>query len=144
MNANDARFSQLFVATNGSVVQDDSPSEIAGAPQNDFDLLLKAEAGNVLGGSGAAYDLAITCYDVTAGTAQPLLDPFTPPRNENFETAAPGNWQGSGPDFVKEDKYDIAINGAVVRDHVYQYTATLIADNHQVVSTIQSDLFVLV
>jgi hypothetical protein len=142
MNANDARFSQLFVASDGSVVQDDSPNETGAG--NDFDLLLKAEAGNVLGGSGAAYDLAITCYDVTAGTAQPLLDPFTPPSNENFENAAPGNWKPSGPDFVKEETYNIAINAAVVRDHVYQYTATLIADNNQVVSIIQSDLFVLV
>jgi hypothetical protein len=69
---------------------------------------------------------------------------ITPPSNENFETAAPGNWKASGPDFVKEEKYDITIDGAVVRDHVYQYTATLIADNNQVVSIIQSDLFVLV
>jgi hypothetical protein len=144
MNANDARFSRLFVAADGSVVQDDSPSESGGAPQNDFDLLLKAEAGGVLGGSGAAYDLFITCYDVTAGTAQPLLNPFGTPSNEDFENAAPGNWKPSGDDFVKEETYNIAIDGAVVRDHVYQYTATLIADNHQVVSIIQSDLFVLV
>jgi hypothetical protein len=62
MNANDARFSQLFVAADNSVVQDDSPNETGGVGGTEYDLLLKAEAGNVLGGSGAAYDLAITCY----------------------------------------------------------------------------------
>jgi hypothetical protein len=144
MNANDARFSQLFVAADGSVVEDDSPNESGGTAGDRYDLLLKAEAGEVLGGSGAAYDLFITCYDVTAGTAQPLLNPFAAPSNENFESAAPGNWKPSGDDFVKEDKYDITIDAAVVRDHVYQYTATLIADNNQVVSIIQSRLFVLV
>jgi hypothetical protein len=144
MNANDARFSQLFVAADGSVVQDDSPNESGGTAGDRYALLLKAEAGGVLGDSGAAYDLFITCYDVTAGTAQPLLNPFGSPSNENFENAAPGNWKPSGDDFVKEETYTITIDPAVVRDHVYQYTATLIADNNEVVSIIQSDLFVLV
>lgn len=143
MNANDARVSQLFVAANNSKVQDDSPNESGGAAGNDFDLLLKAEAGGVIGDSGAAYNLFITAFDVTAGTAAPAgLNPFAAPNNENFDNAF--NWLASGDDFVKEEKYDIAIPGAVVRGHVFQYTATLIADNFEVIAIIQSDLFVLV
>jgi hypothetical protein len=142
MNANDARFSQLFVAGNDSKVQDDSPNESGGAAGNDFDLLLKAEAGGVLGDSGAAYTLFITAYDVTAGTAEPDLNPFAVPNKENFNAA--NNWVASGDDFVKEEKYDINVGAGVTRGHVFQYTATLIADNFEVVAIIQSDLFVLV
>jgi hypothetical protein len=142
MNANDARFSQLFVAGNNSKVQDDSPNESGGAAGNDFDLLLKAEAGGVLGDSGAAYTLFITAYDVTAGTAEPDLNPFAVPNKENFNAA--NNWVASGDDFVKEEKYDINVGAGVTRGHVFQYTATLIADNFEVVAIIQSDLFVLV
>jgi hypothetical protein len=142
MNANDARFSQLFVAGNNSKVQDDSPNESGGAAGNDFDLLLKAEAGGVLGDSGAAYTLFITAYDVTAGTAEPDLNPFSVPNKENFNAA--NNWVASGDDFVKEEKYDINVGAGVTRGHVFQYTATLIADNFEVVAIIQSDLFALV
>jgi len=142
MNANDARFSQLFVAGNDSKVQDDSPNESGGAAGNDFDLLLKAEAGGVLGDSGAAYTLFITAYDVTAGTAEPDLNPFAVPNKENFNAA--NNWVASGDDFVKEEKYDINVGAGVTRGHVFQYTATLIADNFEVVAIIQSDLFGLV
>jgi hypothetical protein len=142
MNANDARFSQLFVAGNDSKVQDDSPNESGGAAGNDFDLLLKAEAGGVLGDSGAAYTLFITAYDVTAGTAEPDLNPFAVPNKENFNAA--NNWVASGDDFVKEEKYDINVGAGVTRGHVFQYTATLIADNFEVVAIIQSDLFALV
>jgi hypothetical protein len=142
MNANDARFSQLFVAGNNSKVQDDSPNESGGAAGNDFDLLLKAEAGGVLGDSGAAYTLFITAYDVTAGTAEPDLNPFAVPNKENFNAA--NNWVASGDDFVKEEKYDINVGAGVTRGHVFQYTATLIADNFEVVAIIQSDLFALV
>ena len=142
MNANDARFSQLFVAGNNSKVQDDSPNESGGKAGADYDLLVKAEAGGVLGDSGAAYTLFITAYDVTAGAAASGLNPFAAPNNENFNAA--NNWVASGDDFVKEEKYDINIPANVTRGHVFQYTATLIAGNFEVVSIIQSDPFVLV
>jgi hypothetical protein len=144
MNANDARFSQLFVAANNSKVEDDTPNESGGLAGNDYDLLLKAEAGGVIGDSGASYKLFITAYDVTAGTAEPDLNPFAAPNAENFNSVAPGNWQKSGDDFVKEEKYDITIGAGVTRGHVFQYTATLVADNFEVVDIIQSKLFILV
>jgi hypothetical protein len=142
MNANDARFSQLFVAGNNSKVEDNTPNESGGVAGNDFDLLLKAEAGGVIGDSGAAYNLFITAYDVTAGTAEPDLNPFAAPNAENFNNA--NNWLASGADFVKEQKYDINIGAGVTRGHVFQYTATLIANNFEVVSILQSNLFILV
>jgi hypothetical protein len=144
MNANDARLSQLFVAANNSRVQDDSPNESGGVAGNNYDLLLRGEAGGVLGDSGASYTLSITAYDVTAGAAEPDLDPFASPQNENFNNAAPGNWQASGADFVKDEKYDITVGAGVTRGHVFRYTAALIATNNEVVSIIESDPFVLV
>jgi hypothetical protein len=144
MNANDARFSQLFVAANGSKVEDNSPNESGGTAGDVFDLLLKAEAGGVIGDSGATYKLFITAFDLTAGTAELTLNPFAAPQDESFNNVAPGNWQPSGDDYVKEETYDITIDPGVIRGHVYQYTATLIANNHEIVSIIQSNLFVLV
>jgi hypothetical protein len=143
MNANDARISQLYVAADNSMVQDDTPNESGGKKVDFYDLLLKAEAGGVLGDSGAAYNLFITAYDVTAGTAADVsLNPFAAPNDENFDGG--DNWVASGDDFVKEEKYDINIGAGVTRGHVFQYTATLIADNFEVISIVQSDLFVLV
>jgi hypothetical protein len=142
MNANDARFSQLFVAGNNSKVEDNTPNESGGQPGNDFDLLLKAEAGGVIGDSGANYTLFITAYDVTAGTAEPDLNPFAAPKNENFNAA--NNWVASGDDFVKEEKYDINVGAGVTRGHVFQYTATMVSGNFEIVDIIQSNLFILV
>jgi hypothetical protein len=142
MNANDARLSELFAATDGSKVQDDSPNEAGGVAGNVFDLLLRAEAGEVIGGSGATYKLNITAFDETAGVAVAGLNPFAAPKAEQFNAA--NNWVKTADDFFKEEKYDITIPAAVTRGNVFHYTATLIADNFQVVSIIHSDPFVLV
>jgi hypothetical protein len=142
MNANDARMTQLFTAVDGSSTQDDSPNETGGVAGNTYDLLLRAEAGSAIGDSAANYTLTITAFNVSKGVAEPLLNPVGSPFKEEFDSA--DNWKPVGVDFVKEEKYDINIAAAVPRGDVYQYTAQLVADNFEVISIIQSDLFVLV
>jgi hypothetical protein len=142
MNANDARMTQLFTAVDGSSTQDDSPNETGGVAGNTYDLLLRAEAGSAIGDSAANYTLTITAFNVSKGVAEPLLNPVGSPFKEEFDSA--DNWKPVGVDFVKEEKYDINIAAAVPRGDVYQYTAQLVADNFEVISINQSDLFVLV
>jgi hypothetical protein len=141
-NANDADLQDLFVATDGSKVPDPSPNEAGGNAGNTFDLFLRAAAGEVIGNSGATYKLNITAFDVTAGVPVPGLNPFAAPNAEAFNAA--NNWVKTGDDFFKEEKYDITIPANVTRGNAFRYTASLIADNFQVVSTYQSALFVLV
>jgi hypothetical protein len=142
MNANDARMTQLFTAVDGSATQDDSPNETGGVAGNTYDLRMNAEAGSAIGDSSANYTLTITAFNVSKGVAEPLLNPVGSPFKEEFDTG--DNWQPSGVDFVKQEKYDITIDPLVPRGDVYQYTAQLVADNFEVVSIIQSNLFVLV
>jgi hypothetical protein len=142
MNANDARVTQLYVAVDNSQTEDNSPNESGGVAGANFDLLLRAEAGSQIGDSKANYKLTITAYDVTKGAAEPGLNPFTNPKAEEFSTA--DNWQPSGVDFIKQEKYDITIPGTVTRGDVFQYTVQLVADNFEVISIGQSNLFVLV
>lgn len=142
MNANDARMTQLFTAVDNSQTQDDSPNETGGVAGNTYDLLLRAEAGSAIGDSSANYKLTITAFNVSKGVAEPLLNPVGSPFQEEFNSA--DNWKPVGVDFVKEEKYDITIAAAVPRGDVYQYTAQLVADNFEVISILQSNLFVLV
>jgi hypothetical protein len=144
MNANDARLTQLFVAVDDSQTQDDSPNETGGVAGNTYDVLLRGEAGSAIGDSSANYTLTITAFNVSKGVAEPLLDPVGSPFKEEFNSAAPNNWQPSGVDFVKEEKYDITIDANVPRGDVYQYTAQLVAENFEQISIIQSALFVVV
>jgi hypothetical protein len=141
-NVYTVRLSQLFVATRYSRVQDDSPNVSGGAAGNDFDLLLMADGGGILGDSGAAYTLKIMAFDEIKGAAEPGLNPFAGPRAENFDAA--NNWIASGDDFFKEERYTIAISPTVTRGNVFHYTAALITSNFEAISIIHSDSFVLV
>jgi hypothetical protein len=143
MNANDARLTQLFVAVDNSQTQDDSPNETGGVAGNTYDLLLRAEAGSAIGDSGGDYTLAITAFNVSKGVAEPGLNPFANPQAEEFKNTAPGNWAPVGVDFIKQEAYNITLPGNLPRGDVFQYTAQLIAVNREVISIMQSDLFVL-
>jgi hypothetical protein len=153
MNANDARISRLFTTTDGGNAQDDSPNEVGGAVQGAFDLILEAEAGNVIGDSGAQYTLRLNVFDVSAGVAVAAgLFPASPafPSVEVFDNSTPAdgknNWQGpgGGADFVKDQRYKVTIGGGVTRGNIFQYTASLVSRNFEVVSIAQSNMFILV
>jgi hypothetical protein len=140
-NVYTVRLSQLFVATLDSRVQDDAPNVSGGGVVNEFDLLLKADGGGILGASGGTYKLNIMAFDEIAGVAEPGLSPFPGPHAEALNAAH--NWVSSGNDFFKEERYTIAIPASVTRGNVYHYTAALITDNFEAISIIHSDSFVI-
>ena len=143
MNASDARLTQLFVAVDNSQTQDDSPNETGGVAGNTYDLHLRAEAGSAIGDGGGDYTLSITAFNVSKGVAEPGLNPFANPQAEEFKNTAPGNWGPVGVDFIKQETYNITIPNTVPRGDVFQYTAQMLGLNLEVISIIQSDLFVL-
>jgi len=140
MNANDAILTGLATAQRGSLVGDQAPNAPA---SSSFDLVLEAVAGNVIGNSAQPYTLQINAIDLTAVT--PALTPFA--LNQAFDAA--NNWRlsGSGPDYECTQVFPIAVPGGPggpLAGHVFRYTASLVNSNGQVVSILQSDLFVLV
>ena len=74
MNGSDARIVRLFTARSGGLVEDDTPN--ASSPRaTQFDLILQAEAGGILGDSGANYTLTIIAVDDDAVRPEARLEP---------------------------------------------------------------------
>ena len=78
MNANDARIVRLFTAQVDGTVEDDTPNAKAHVPFQ-FDLILQAEVGAVLGDSGANYTLDLHRHQRRHGDPPGL--PGTPEGN---------------------------------------------------------------
>ena len=139
MNANDAQLTELTTAQSGSTVEDNAPN----APgQPAFDIVVEAVAGNAVGGSGAPYALTVTAMDLTAVAAAPALTP-TIVNPQHFDLAT--GWKPNGPDFEYSKSFAISVptNGQY-SGHVLQYVASLVNQNGQIVSIMESDPFVLV
>jgi hypothetical protein len=136
-NFNDAKITSLFVSQAGSAgIQDDAPNAPAGGS---FNVTLEMEAGTGL--QTSAYTLIVSCEDVTAVAAAPALVPTA----GGFASAgafgtSPG-W-GAVNTFSATDAVTPA--AGTPQGHVYQYTAAVYNKNGQVVSSRQSDLFVLI
>ena len=137
MNANDARITRVYTAQTGSVVEDPAPNAPGGG--GTFDLFFQAEAGNSIGSSGGDYTLTLTAYDVTTGdnNANLSVGPLAQKFNGTF------GWTASAPDFFKNTNQTLNVPAGVA-NHTFYYTATLVTVNGQIVSTLQSDLFVLI
>lgn len=135
MNFNDAEISSLYVSENG--IQDDAPNAPAGGP---FNLILEMVAGAGLTGP---YTVSITCSDLSATAPAPAaLIPTALNGTGNFGSG-PG-WTGAGPlANVFSQTVPVGPEPAGDKGHVYQYTASLVTTNGQIVSIKQSDPFVL-
>jgi hypothetical protein len=147
MNGNDARIVRLFTARTGGLVEDNTPN--ASSPvATGFDLILQAEAGSILGDSGANYTLTILAINDDTVLPEPRLDPTGGPFHE--EWSSDHGWKLSGNDYVKTGpdesvgivRYRIAIPGGLVG--AFHYNARLVSKNCQVVSFAQSNPFILV
>src|SRR6266536_811105 len=75
MDANDARIARLYTAQAGGLVEDNTPNANSPTP-NQLDLILQAEAGGVLGNSGANYTLTFTAINDDTAAPEPNLNPF--------------------------------------------------------------------
>jgi hypothetical protein len=136
MNDNDAYLTKLATAQSGSTIEDNAPN--ANNPAS-FDLVVEAVAGHAIGNSVAPYTLTITAMDLTTVTQAAALNPTIPP-----ETFAAPVWTANGTDFVSTQTFTISVPSGAFTGHTLQYTASLVTPNHQIVSIIQSDPFVLV
>lgn len=136
-NFNDAKITGLFVSQVASPgIQDDAPNAPGGGP---FNVTLEMEAGTGLQTSD--YTLLVSCEDVTAIAAATAL--VSPPGSLNGAGAfgtSPG-WNSVNT-FSASDQ--VTPDPATPPGHVYQYTAAVYSKNGQVVSSLQSDLFVLI
>jgi hypothetical protein len=141
--ANDAELTELYTAATGFDVEDDEPNTgpPGAAPAASYDLHLEAVAGNVIGNSGANYQLTITCIDETLAAPNAAMSPGV--LNQQFNGANGWAAGGGAGNFLKEQVLPIAVP-ANVRGHVFRFVATLVSANGDIVSFIESNRFVLV
>jgi hypothetical protein len=149
MNANDARLVRLITVESGGLVEDSTPNVQAGNPAQTFDLILQAEAGRQVGGTQAPYNLLVTALDLTAGSPAPAqLVPNVPANLLSFSNPP---WVPSpaanANNFLFNERFRIPTAGNLpggLANHVFQYTAVLVTRDFNIVSLIQSNLFLLV
>jgi hypothetical protein len=98
LNANDARIVRLVTARVDGTVEDNTPNADAAVPDQ-FDLILQAEVGGILGNSGANYTLTFTAINDDMVTRQVSLNPPGNPFKEEWNLSC--GWIRSGNDFVK-------------------------------------------
>jgi hypothetical protein len=146
MNDNDAMLTGLKTAESGSTVENNAPN--ATNPGN-FQLVLEGAAGNAVGNSGQPYTLSITAIDLTTVTPAAIAVTGNP-LSQSFSTSGAGAvWVKNGTDFTTNQTFNISVpggggSGAPLTGHTLQYVATLVSQNDQIVSVIQSEPFVLV
>jgi hypothetical protein len=147
MNASDARIVRLFTAQVDGTVEDNTPNANAQVPDQ-FDLILQAEAGAVLGDSGANYTMTFAAINDDMVTRQVSLIPPGNPFQEEWSSAF--GWVRSGKDFVKTSpgeadgimRYRIAIPSGLTG--AFHYNVRMVSQNFQVTSFAQSNFFLLV
>jgi hypothetical protein len=140
--ANDAELTELYTTETGVNVENNEPNALLGSPAPDFDLRLQAVAGSVIGAGSGDYTLRIWCVDETLAQPAPAtMGPFEFDQEYNADTG--NDWLPSGPNFVKEQTIRITVP-AGVEGHVFRYYASMVSDNDDVVSFIESNLFTLV
>jgi hypothetical protein len=147
MNANDARIVRLFTTQVDGTVEDNTPNANSPAPDQ-FDLILQAEVGAVLGNSGANYTLAFTAVNDDLVARQSGLHPEGNPFKEEWNRTC--GWIKSGNDFVKTSpgeadgitRYRISVPAGLTG--AFHYNVRLVSENYQVISFAQSNPFLLV
>lgn len=147
MNANDAQLIEVLTCQHGSTIEDNAPNApmpgaASGAPT--YDLVVEANAGNVIGDSNATYTLTATAIDLTTMTAAPSLS--VGPLTQTFYTPT---WKPNGTppnnDYDTQQTFTITVPaGNPYAGHVLQYVASLVSTNDQVVSILRSEPFTLV
>jgi hypothetical protein len=137
-NFNDAEITSLYVsATSAPGIQDEAPNAPGGG---DYDVTVEMVAGGAL--ATQKYTLLTTAINVSDGTGDPALKPAAP-LNGVAEFGVAPDWTGGPTTFTFSQAVTIPLTAGAGKGDVYQYTAALVSSTGQVVSTQQSDLFVL-
>ncbi|WP_300614552.1 hypothetical protein [Trebonia sp.] len=136
-NFNDAEITDIFVSqVTTPAVEDDAPNAPNGGP---YDVTVEMVAGT--GVQTEEYTLLISCADITTMAPAPGLVPTGPAFANPGKFGASAGWT-PGAQFATFAA--TATVGPGTSGNVYQYTASLLSANGQVVSIRQSDLFVLI
>jgi hypothetical protein len=133
--ANNADMTELYTSETGGVVQNNEPN--ADGPAATYQLHLQAVAGDPLGDSGADYKLQIDCIDENLAQRNAGLSVGTVAQ----QFAAP-LWVKVGDDFKTDQTFTINVP-AGVEGHLFRYVATLVSNNGDIISFIESNKFVL-
>jgi hypothetical protein len=143
VNDNDAQLTDLITAQSNSTVENTAPNA-PGEPG--FNLVIEAVAGSAVGNSGAPYTLTVTAMDLTAVAPADLL-PVLPAQFFNGATG----WNQNGSEFEYSQAFPVTIpltggpgSPRQYVGHTIQYTASLVNQNAQIVSILESEPFVLV
>jgi hypothetical protein len=134
-NPNDVQLIRITTQRKGGDIEDLTPITPGG---NKFDVVVKAEAGEVLGQSAQPYTLRISALDLDEG------------RNPNSEENNFTQFEKGHPAFDaahgwpnKEITFTVTLNDiAAVNGHLFVYRGLLLSQN-QIVSVVQSKEFVL-
>ncbi len=148
MQDNDVRLTQLYVAPTGSTVPNNAPNS-ADSPLPSFDVVITGERGDldIPPEAGTVYTLRYDACDLTICDAAPaafnnsVVQDFT---NTALWTPIPPN--GAQEDSITIQSFTIDLQGLqrAVSGHIFQYTASLIAGNGNIVSFLVSEPFILV
>jgi hypothetical protein len=139
-NYNDAAITDIFVGETASwQIENDAPNSPTAS--GEFNVTVEMVAGFGLDSGG--YTLTVSCADVTSTASVPSLAPGAP--LNGADTFGSASWTKVGNYLTFEQTQTVNNGaGAVGGNHVYQYTATLVSGNGNVVSSLQSALFTLV
>jgi hypothetical protein len=143
-NVNDARIAYLYTSQTSGFVEDKSPN--SGSPKTaSFDLIVRLEAGSVIGQGGGDYILNFTAINENTGAPEPRLVPAGNPFMERF--LAP-DWQGYDAGFVRTGagqpigilRFNIPVLSLTGRFH---YNLEFISSGFQFTELGESNSFIL-
>ena len=134
--ANNAELTELYASETGGVVQSDQPN--ADGPAATYEVHVQGVAGFPLGSSGASYTLRIDCIDQNDSLRNASLS--VAPQPQSFDASVP--WVQVGGDFKTDQTFLINVP-AGVEGHLFRYVATLMSDNGDITSWLESDPFIL-
>lgn len=138
MNPNGVEIVRVYTRETGGTVADITP----GVPSQggSFQVVVEAEAGAVIAGSGAPYKIAIEAFDYSTGEkAQPAL---------KFSQSVAGAFGSGWPNHQEVFTITLNANEAPgVQDHILRYVAYLVTppprQRPQIVSFAESPLFMI-
>jgi hypothetical protein len=135
---NDAFLVRVTTRELNGTIEDLDPLRGGG---NQFDVIVEGEAGAVKGRDFSPYRITVTAFDFTAGNNLGGVGNFTQSQNQAFDPNNFGN-VGRWPNY--QQKFTVTINNLNnVQGHLLKYYASLISRDRQIISFVESPLFIL-
>jgi hypothetical protein len=104
----------------------------------EFDVIVEGEAGSVKGKDFSPYTISITAFDFTAGNNPGGA--FSQSQAQAFDPATHGN-VGKWPNYIQ--RFTVNVNLGAVDGHLFKYYASLVSNDRQIISFVETPLFIL-